>query len=98
MNFYWINNMNMIEFDGPFPTEAAAKSAAETTFKAIQNGMALSLVIVESPKKNKPIYFESWENRSMRVNKLLKEKQVAEGHIRDGHWHDGDHPKIAQRM
>jgi len=80
MNFYWINNVNLIEFDGPFPTEAAAKSAAETTFKAIQDGMALSLTIIESP------------NHLTQIDRLLKEKQVAGGHIRNGHWYDGDHP------
>jgi len=96
MHFYWVNNVNLIEFDGPFPTEAAAKSGAETTFKAIQNGMALSLTIVKSSIKTGP-RMETFADCAKRVDALMKGEKISEGHIRNGQWQDGDYPEVNQK-
>ena len=97
MKFYWVNCFNRVEFDGPFDTAEAAKASAVETFNEIQNGMALSIVIVEyvGSRVTEPIYFESSEERGITIDELLQGKIIFDGHIEEGKFVGGDSPRFS---
>jgi hypothetical protein len=45
MKYYWFNEFNGLERDGPFPSIKEAMEAACRTYRRIQNGVALDVSI-----------------------------------------------------
>jgi hypothetical protein len=86
-NYYWINDFNGLEQGGPFKTIKEAKADAEATFIMVQDGMALSIDIVENSRHDIP-------NDNHKASFLSKTgKRMAEGHIEGGQWAPGVHPR-----
>lgn len=98
MAFYWLNCFNMVEFDGPFKTADAARKNAVKTFKAIQNGIALHVAVVEHDSSKQPKYLESASERGSRISDLTTGKIVYEGHIEGGKWGDGPSPRFPSTL
>ena len=47
MRYYWFNEFNGLEKDGPFPSIKKAMAAACRTYTRIQNGVALDVSIIK---------------------------------------------------
>lgn len=86
--YYWLNTFNMIECGGPFDTVEAAKADAEKVYIEIQDGLALSVDILESDLDKFDFTSPGDVQRLLKTGPL-----VAEGHIDGGHWAAGYHPR-----